>query len=116
MARTTTGIASWGVTGAVTGVSGIVTSIGHDDEAVLAPEYNEAGQVVKQTLYDVHTTLDATVEVAAGTALPAVGSQITIDGKQGYVVKAKLAEDNQAYRKISLTVELYANCNRTSQP
>lgn len=109
---TKAGVAAWGVQGTATGVDGIITSIGVDEETILAPEYNEAGQVVKQTHYDTRTTLTCTVEVAAGTDLPDAGAQITVNGKQGYVTKASLAEDNQAYRKISVTVELYTNCNK----
>lgn len=112
--RTTSGVAAWGVQGGVAGVSGIVTSIGQDEEPILAPEYNEAGQVVKQTKYDEHTTLTCTVEVAAGTALPEKGGQISINGKQGYVTKASLVEDNQSYRKISITAEFYQNCRQTT--
>jgi len=114
--KTTAGTAAWGVQGSVSGVSGIVTSIGQDEEPILAPEYNEVGQVVRQTHYDTKTTVSCTVEVAAGTALPSAGAQITINGKQGYVVKASLAEDNQAYRKISVTAEFYTNCKQVSTP
>ena len=113
-AHTYQGVAAWGVQGGVNGVTGIVTSIGQEDEAVLAPEYNEAGQVVKQTMYDRKTTLTCTIEVAAGTALPKVGEAITINGKQGYITRASLAEENQAYRKISVTAEVYLNCNKTT--
>lgn len=113
-ARTYSGVAAWGVQGGVNGVTGIVTSIGQDVEAILAPEYNEAGQVVKQTKYDQKTTITATVEVAAGTALPKVGEAITINGVQGYVTRASLAEDNNSYRKISITAEVYMNCSKTT--
>lgn len=112
MAVTTNGTAHWGVSGGVTGVTGIVTSLGEAKEPIMAPEYNEIGQVVKQTKYDELTTLTATVEVAQGTALPDANNQITINGKKGYVKRAELVEDNQAYRKISITVELYKNCDK----
>lgn len=114
MTVTNRGVAAWGVQGGVTGVTGIVTGLGQEEEPILAPEYNEAGQVCKQTKYDEKTTLTCTVEVAAGTSLPQKGAQISINGKQGYVVRATLTEDNQAYRKISVTAEFYLNCNQTS--
>lgn len=113
---TTTGTASWGVSGRVTGVTGIVTSIGVSEDPVLAPEYNEVGAVVKQTKYDEHTTLTATIEVAKSVELPGQGDQITINGKQGYVKTAELAEENTAYRKITVTAEFYKNCNAVSEP
>lgn len=113
MAFTTTGSASWGVTGSASGagsVTGIITDIESGSEAVLAPEYNEAGQVVRQTHYDTKTTMSVTVEVAANVDAPAAGSAITINGVSGYVTSARVVESNQAYRKISISAECYANC------
>lgn len=110
---TETGTASWGVTGSA-GVTGIVTDIDSGSEPVLAPEYNELGQVVKQTHYDTVTTATATIEVAAGTNPPAAGAQITINGVTGYVKSARVVESNQAYRKISVTVEKYSKCSAAS--
>lgn len=110
---TSTGTASWGVTGALSGtgsVTGIITDIDDGAEAILAPEYNEIGQVVKQTHYDTKKTVSCTVEVAAGTAKPAPGAAITINGVAGYVVNSKVVESNQAYRKISITAECYSKC------
>lgn len=116
MAATTQGIASWGVTGGCSGVSGIVTDLEENSEAQLAPEHNEVGAVVKQTKYDEHVTLTCTVEVAAGTNPPSTGSSITINGDQGYVVSARLTESNQAYRKIAIQAEFWKNCKQTSEP
>lgn len=116
MAATTSGTATWGVTSTCSGVSGIVTDIEVNEEAQTAPEYNEVGAVVKQTHYDTHTTVNATVEVAAGTSLPTSGSSITIAGKSGYVRTARLVESNQAYQKIAVTAERWANCAATTSP
>lgn len=110
---TNTGTATWGVTGSV-GVTGIVTDIEVNEEAQTAPEYNEVGAVVKQTLYDIHTTVTATIEVASGTSLPTSGAAITIGGKSGYVRSARKVESNQAYQKIAVTAELWTNCNATT--
>jgi hypothetical protein len=115
-AATTSGVAVWGVQGRVNSVSGIVTDIEQSAEVQIAPEYNEIGAVVKQTKYDEHTTLSATVEVAAGTNPPEVGAQITINGKQGYVTNARVVESNQAYRKIVVQAECWKNCKQTSTP
>ena len=116
MARTMTGVASWGVSGgtSVTNVTGVITDVDVGGEPVLAPEYNEVGAVIKQTMYDEHKTVDVTVEVAAGTAKPASGASITIAGVEGYVTRARIVESNQAYRKIIISAEAYANCTATT--
>jgi len=116
MAATTSGIASWGVQGSVSGVQGIVTDIEEAHEGQMAPEYNEVGAVVKQTIYDRHTTFNCTVEVAAGTEPPDEGDAITVNGETCYVVSARITESNQAYRKIAITGEKWTNCNATSTP
>lgn len=113
--KTTSGVAAWGVQGGVSGVSGIVTDLEQNDEVQIANEQNEVGAVVKATKYDEHTTLNATIEVAAGTNLPNVGDTITINGKQGYVVSARLTESNQAYRKIVVQAEFWKNCKQTTE-
>ena len=116
MARTTPGIASWGIKDGTTvgDVSGIITDIEVGGEPVLAPEYNEIGAVVKQTQYDTHTTVDVTVEVASTTEPPDAGASITIAGVEGYVTRARIIESNQAYRKIAISAEAYANCTATT--
>jgi len=108
---TNSGIASWGVTGSASGVSGIVTHLQTEKESILAPEYNELGAVVKQTLYDLHKTATATIEVAQGAEPPDEKSAITIGGVQGYVLRSSVVEDNKAYRHIEVTIEAYKNCN-----
>ena len=116
MARTTTGTASWGVSDgtSVTNVSGVITDIDIGGEPILSPEYNEIGAVIKQTMYDEHSTVDVTVEVASGTAKPVPGASITIAGVAGYVVRSRVVESNQAYRKILISAEAYANCTATT--
>ena len=112
MATTTSGTASWGIgtNSTVNTVTGVVTDIEIGEDSVLAPEYNEVGQVIKQTHYDTKKTMTATVEVASGTSKPAAGAAITIGGVSGYVVSSKIVESNQAYRKIQITAECYTNC------
>ena len=116
MARTTAGVASWGIKDGTTigGVSGVITDIEVGGEPVLAPEYNEIGAVIKQTKYDTHTTIDVTVEVASTTEPPDDGASITIAGVACYVTRARLIESNQAYRKIAISAEAYANCTATT--
>lgn len=116
MARTTTGVAAWGVSDgtSVTNVTGVITDVDAGGEPILAPEYNEIGAVIKQTMYDEHKTIDVTVEVASGTEKPASGASITIAGVAGYVARARIVESNQAYRKIIISAEAYANCTATT--
>lgn len=105
--------ASWGVSSTVSGdgsVTGIVTSIETGAEAVVAPEYDEKGRVIKQTHYDTKFTASCTVEVGSSEELPEPGDPITIGDFSGYVLSAKLTEENQSYRKIAITAECYANC------
>lgn len=105
------GVASWGVTSDGSVVDGIVTHIDKDDESIMAPEYNELGQIVKQTLYDLHKTLSVTIEVAVGTEPPSAKDSVTIAGVTAYVLRTRTVEDNKAYRHIEVTVEAYKNCS-----
>ena len=116
MSRTTSGTASWGVTDGttVTNVTGVITDCEVNGEPVLAPEYNEIGAVIKQTQYDTHTTVDVTVEVAANVSAPVAGASIMIAGVAGYVTRSRVVESNQAYRKILISAECYANCAATT--
>lgn len=114
MAATKNGVASWGVTGSATGVTGIITSIDYGAEYIMAPEHNEIGQVVKQTLYDTQKTATFTVEVAANTDIPGKGTQVTVNGNRMYVKTARKLEDNNSYRRIQINAEAYENCNQAT--
>ena len=114
MAATKSGIASWGVTGSATGVQGIITSIEDGAEYIMAPEHNEIGQVVKQTLYDTQKTATFTVEVAANTNIPSKGTPVTVNNQQMYVKTARKLEDNNSYRRIQITAEAYENCTQVT--
>lgn len=113
---TTTKTASWGVTtaiGADSPVSGVVTDYEDSCEPILAPEQNEVGSIINQTMYDKHETCSFTVQVAAGTAKPAAGAAVTVGGKTYYVTSARVTENNGAYRKISMQAERYVHCTAT---
>lgn len=113
---TTTKTASWGVTtaiGADSPVTGVVTDYEDACEPVLAPEQNEVGSTINQTMYDKHYTCSFTVQVAASTAKPAAGSAITVGGTTWYVTSARITENNNSYRKIALQAERYVHCNAT---
>ena len=114
MAETQTTTASWGVTSTGSNSNlptGIVTDQDWGADPVLAPEYNELGQVIKQTLYDVVKTGTATIEVKSDVDLPDLEDQITIGDVTGYVKNVRLTESNQAYRKIVVTIECYSKCD-----
>lgn len=113
---TTTKTASWGVTTAIgtdSPVTGVVTDYEDAGEPVLAPEQNEVGSTINQTMYDKHYTCSFTVQVASGTAKPEAGSAITVGGKTWYVTSARVTENNNSYRKIALQAERYVHCDAT---
>lgn len=103
--------ASWGVTETSAGVTGVITDIEFAVESVTAPEENEVGSVINQTMYDVHKTANATVQVAAGTAIPKAGQAITFGSETMYVTSARLVENNKSYRKIMIAAESFALCS-----
>ena len=77
----TSKLASWGITSGLdagAAVTGVVTDFESSAETVLAPEQNEVGSVINQTMYDKHFTCSCTVQVAAGTAAPKAGEAITL--------------------------------------
>lgn len=113
MARTTKGNASWGISEgtSITAVSGVITDIDAGEDPFMEPQRNEAGAVIKQTLYDRRGEVTVTVEVAAGVAKPKTGTSITVAGFQGYVTRSRVVESNQRYRAISITIEAYPNCH-----
>lgn len=113
---TTTKTASWGVTtaiGADSPVTGVVTDYEDACEPVLAPEQNEVGSTINQTMYDKHYTCSFTVQVAASTAKPHAGSAISVGGTTWYVTSARVTENNNSYRKIALQAERYVHCDAT---
>lgn len=112
----TTKTASWGVTtglDAQTTVSGVVTDWEDSAEPVLAPEQNEVGSVINQTMYDKHFTCSFTVQVKAATAKPKAGTAVTAAGKTWYVTSSRVTENNTSYRKIAVTAERYVHCTAT---
>lgn len=113
---TTTKTASWGVSTAIgsdSPVTGVVTDYEDACEPVLAPEQNEVGSTINQTMYDKHYTCSFTVQVAKGTAKPDGGKQIAVNGENWYVTSSRVTENNNAYRKIAIQAERYVHCTAT---
>ena len=111
---TTAHVCSWGVSdthasagkAAMTG-NGIVYDFSKSTEAVQAPEHNEIGQVIGQTQYDEHKTVNCTLQVAHGVTPPTRGTMIQIDGEHFYLLNSTLTESNQAYARYQATLERY---------
>lgn len=106
---TTQKTASWGVSTS-SPVTGVITDWNEAEAAVNAPELNEVGSTINQTMHDIHYTATATVQVAAGTDKPAAGTAVTVNDHTYYVVNAEIVESNSAYRKITLSLESFALC------
>ena len=105
--------ASWGVYARTDKVSGVITDFENSSEAVIAPEQNEMGSVINQTMYDMHKTISMTIQVKSTTTPPVVGSKISIDNNHYYVTSARVVESNSAYRKIAISAESFALCTET---
>ena len=106
-------VCSWGIanshmglTGAMSG-NGIVYDFSKATEPVQSPEHNEIGQVIGQTQYDEHKTVNCTLQTAHGVTAPARGTIITVDGEKYYLLNATLTESNQAYCRYAATLERY---------
>lgn len=112
---TTSKTASWGISSALgsSPVTGVITDYEEAVEPVLAPEQNEVGSTINQTMYDKHYTASFTVQVAANTPKPAVGSAVTAGGKTMYCTSSRVTENNTSYRKIAIQAECYSLCNAT---
>lgn len=113
MAVTTQKTASWGV-GTTSPITGVITDYEDSCEATLAPEQNEVGSVIQQTMYDKHWTASCTVQVASNANKPKAGAAITLGSKNMYVTSARYVENNTSYRKISIQAECYEHCTATT--
>ena len=116
---TTAHVCSWGInysghdaSNFVKSGSGILYDFGKNTEPVMAPEHNEIGQVISQTQYDEHGTVNATLQVAHGVTPPDRLSILEVDSKYYYVTSIQQTESNQAYERYSISLERY---HRTAQ-
>lgn len=98
--------ASWGVktvTGTVSTASGVVSDFERSVEPVAAPLSSETGSDIGHTIYDKKYSFSATVMCKNTTALPDVGTIITIKGQKYYVERASITENNQSYTKFAIS-------------
>lgn len=110
-------VCSWGVSEAhasagskvIASGSGIVYDFSKSTEPIQAPEHNEIGQVIGQTQYDEHKTINCTLQVAHGVTPPARGAVVEIDSEHYYILTSTLTESNQAYARYQVTLERYYN-------
>lgn len=112
MAATSTGNAQWGVKFSVSGITGVMTDCDKGGEPIYAQQENELGAVIQTVLYDEHSIINCTLEVAAGVDLGTFPKQITVAGVQGMLTSAHLVESNKAFRKYNATVEAWKNCRQ----
>ncbi|MGN0890527.1 MAG: hypothetical protein ACI4W7_02625 [Candidatus Spyradenecus sp.] len=92
----------------------VVTDYAINTELLHQPEYDQQGAVAGTTCYDTHVTLSATIQVPKGITLPTVGSLISVDDKNFLLLTCEVVQNNQAYRKLSITAERYDNDFDTS--
>lgn len=116
MAVTVTPTATWGITGTVDSVTGVVIEISKDEAPQLGTEINEQGAVIGQVHYDTKKTMRATIQVASTVEPPEAGAAITIDGVAGYVVSASVVESATNYRRIIVQAEAWAHCSSVTTP
>lgn len=121
MAITTTHICSWGIdhdnhtTAKFVGTgSGIVYDVNKNIDPIQAPEHNEIGQVIAQTVYDEHQTMTATLQTTHGVTPPTRGSTVQIDNEYWYMVNCTKTESNQAYVRYNITLERFFRIGQNS--
>lgn len=126
MAITTSHVASWGVREANTGTAilnilasdCVVLNVTKTNEPVMAPEHNEKGSVIGQSVYDMHTSVRMTCNVRAAVAvalngyakdLSKVTAVVTLDNVTYYATSLEVAESNSDYMKFNVSMERYLN-------
>lgn len=112
MAITRLRVASWGlrqITGATT--YGVVTSLEVVDDLMSQNETDETGAVCRVVEYDRRKRLMFTVQAAATTNPPEIGMPITVNSVKGWVQHTEVIEQNQAFKKIRVTMECFKNCD-----
>ena len=112
MAVTALHYAKWGtrqVPGAAT--YGVVTSFEKISDMMSQNETDEDGAVCRMVMYDERTRIVFCVQASASATVPEIGRHITVDGVSGWIQHAELIEQNQAFKKIRITMEKYKNCD-----
>lgn len=90
-------------------VRGIVTSVSASTEGMFLEEHNEFNQVCERFLYDVHGSVNITVQVGKSFDAPSIGDEITVGGVKYQVSRSEFIEGNTQFRKFALTVDRYAH-------
>lgn len=86
----------------------VVTDYSENTESQHQYEYDQRGAVAGAVVYDKRVTITATIQVPKNISLPAVGALIAIDGKSCLLTSCDVVQNNQAYRKVSITAERYS--------
>lgn len=85
----------------------VVTDYAENSESQHQFEYDQKGAVAGAVAYDRRTTVTATIQVPKTIALPKAGTLIAIDGEQFLLTACNVVQNNQSFRKVSITAERY---------
>ena len=105
-------LAKWG-TNQKSGASsyGILVSYEEIDELMTQTETDEDGAVCRVVPYDKRYRTVFAVQAGPTTQKPAVGVEITVEGRKGWVQHSEVIEQNKAFKKIRVTMESYQKCD-----
>lgn len=103
-------IVSWGISpnarqNITSAVNGIVTSWSSSLNYEKADCRNEVGSKIGEVVYDYGFSARATVQVATSVKVPPPTTVVTVGTVQYVVTGGEVAEENQNFRKINLTLE-----------
>lgn len=85
----------------------VVTDYAENAESQHQYEYDQKGAVAGAVAYDRRITVTATIQVPKTITLPEAGTLITIDKKQFLLTSCNVVQNNQSFRKVSITAERY---------
>ena len=85
----------------------VVTDYSENSESQHQYEYDQQGAVAGAVVYDTRVTLTASIQAPKSIELPKVGELLAIDAKQWLLTACDVVQNNQAFRKVSITAERY---------
>ena len=105
----------WGVDKKISGYETcIVTDWESSTETQSAYCYDNKGAVCHRQDYDTKQTVTATLLAPEDVSLPKVSDRLSVGGVQFAVLSFRQIESNRDFKKISLTLEAYANWPATA--
>ena len=85
----------------------VVTDYAENAESQHQYEYDQKGAVAGAAIYDKRITVTATIQVPKTITLPEAGTLITIGEKEFLLTSCNVVQNNQSFRKVSITAERY---------